>query len=133
MAESRTRRTGGDVDRYLTTIDEPRRSQAIAVRAMMARVTGESGDMWGNMIGFGDLNDVSGGRSKDWFVVGLAPRAAALTIYGVYDDYAPRDSRYDDLGPHTHGKGCLYFRKLDGVDLDVLESLVRDAWESRPR
>ena len=121
------------MDAYLATIDEPRRSQAIIVRDLMARVTGERGDMWGKMIGFGDLNDESGGPSNDWFVVGLAPRAAALTLYGVYNDYAARDPRYDQLGPHTHGKGCLYFRKLDGVDLDVLEALVRDAWEARAR
>jgi len=49
-------------------------------------------------------------------------------VYGVYDDYAPRDPLYERLGPHTTGKGCLYFTRLDGVDLDVLEQLVRRAW-----
>ncbi len=129
MAEPKTRRTDDNVDEYLATVGEPRRSQAGTVREIMTRVTGQPAVMWGNMIGFGDRND-GGPRSHDWFVLGFAPRAAALTIYGVrgaYDELAASDR----LGRHTTGKGCLYFRSLDGVDLAVLESVVTRAWEQQ--
>jgi hypothetical protein len=31
------------------------------------------------------------------------------------------------LGKHTTGKGCLYIKKLAGVDMKVLETLVERA------
>jgi hypothetical protein len=129
MAEIKTRATGADVDAYLAGVDEPRRSQAQTVRALMERVTGAPAAMWGpSMIGFGATTYRNSAGEHEWFVVGLSPRKAALTVYGVYDDYGPRDPLFDELGPHTTGKGCLYLKRLDGVDLAVLERLVRQAW-----
>jgi len=31
------------------------------------------------------------------------------------------------LGKHTHGKSCLYVKKLEDVDVKVLEQLVKDS------
>ena len=85
--------------------------------------------MWGPaIVGFGSRRYRGASSEGDWMVVGLSPRKAALTLYGVYDDYAPADPLYDDLGPHTTGKGCLYLKRLDAVDLEVLERLIADAW-----
>ena len=61
-------------------------------------------------------------------IVGVSPRKAALTLYGVYNDYAPADPLFDELGPHTTGKGCLYLKRLSDVDPAILESLIRNAW-----
>ena len=130
MAENKTKPTDVDVDEYLAGIDEPRRSQAIEVRDLMARVTGAPAVMWGpSMIGFGSMHYEGRSTSGEWPVVGLAPRKAALTVYGVYDDYGPADPLFEELGPHTTGKGCLYLKKLDGIDQHVLERLVRQAWD----
>jgi len=39
--------------------------------------------------------------------------------------------RYDDLlkklGKHTTGKGCLYIKRLDDVDLPMLKSLIEES------
>ena len=32
------------------------------------------------------------------------------------------------LGPHTTGKGCLYLKRLDDVDREVLAELIERAW-----
>ena len=38
------------------------------------------------------------------------------------------------LGPHKTGKGCLYIKKLDDVDRDVLRALlVRSVEDARSR
>ena len=133
MAEIQTKPTAASVDEFLAGVDEPRRSQAQTVRELMQRVTGEPAVMWGPaMIGFGTQHYQGKASSGDYFVVGLAARKNALTIYGVYDDYAPADPLFEQLGPHTTGKGCLYLKRLDGVDLGVLERLIRQAWERRP-
>lgn len=121
----------GDVTAFLDSVaDERRRSEGHAVRALMEEVTGAPAVMWGpSMVGFGSHPYTNTTGTQDWFVVGFSPRKAALTIYGVYDDYGPAEPLFDQLGPHTTGKGCLYVKRLDAVDLDVLTRLVRQAWD----
>ena len=36
----------------------------------------------------------------------------------------------DELGPHTTGKSCVYVKRLDQIDQNVLEQLIHKAWES---
>jgi hypothetical protein len=130
MAENKTQPTEADVDAFLAEIPQPRRGQAQAVRELMARVTGEPAVMWGtSIIGFGKMKYQGKASSGEWMVVGLSPRKAALTIYGVYSEYGPPVALFDELGPHTTGKGCLYLKSLEGVDQYVLERLVREAWD----
>ena len=126
-----TQPTDAAVAAFLDAVpDERRRAEGRAVRELMERVTGAPAVMWGpSMVGFGARHyRYDSGREGDTFVVGFSPRKAALTIYGVYDDYAP-DPLFTELGPHTTGKGCLYLKRLDAVDPAVLERLVAQAWE----
>lgn len=131
MAEIKTRPTGVDVTAFLDAVpDERRRAEGHATRALMERVTGAPATMWGpSIVGFGSQPYTNTTGTNEWFVVGFSPRKAALTIYGVYDGYGPADPLFEDLGPHTTGKGCLYLKRLDAVDADVLERLVRQAWD----
>ena len=133
--EIKTRSTGEDVTAFLDAVpDERRRAEGHAVRALMERVTGEPATMWGpTMVGFGAEAYTNTMGTNDWFIVGFSPRKAAMTIYGIQDGYASEpDPLLDELGPHTTGKSCLYVKRLDDVDLGVLEQLVRNAWE-QPR
>lgn len=126
----KTRPTDVDVTAFLEAVpNERRRAEGHAMRALMERITGEKAVMWGpTMVGFGTHHYQGKASSGDWFVVGFSPRAAALTIYGVYDGYGPVEPLFAELGPHETGKGCLYLKRLDAVDGDVLERLVRSAW-----
>jgi hypothetical protein len=130
MAENKTQPTDADVEAFLATVpDERRREDAREVIALMSRVTGEPPLLWGTaIIGFGSQHYKGKSREGEWMVVGVSPRKAALTIYGVYDDYADADPLFEKLGPHTTGKGCLYLKRLSDVDLIVLENLIRKAW-----
>lgn len=127
----KTQPTDADVTAFLDAVpDARRRAEGHAVRALMERVTGQPAVMWGpSMVGFGSYRYQGRASSGDWFVVGFSPRKAALTIYGVYDGYGPADPLFEHLGPHSTGKGCLYLKRLDAVDPEVLERLVRQAWE----
>jgi hypothetical protein len=133
MAEIQTRPTGVAVDEFLTEVPEPRRGQAQTVLELMARATGEPAVMWGPaIIGFGSVRYEAKTTSGDMPVVSLSPRKAALTLYGVHDS-RPVEPLLDELGPHTVSTYCLYLKSLDGVDLDVLERMVRGAWERADR
>jgi predicted GIY-YIG superfamily endonuclease len=61
--------------------------------------------------------------------VGLAPRKAALTLYGL-TYYGSNTDLVERLGPHTTGKGCVHVKRLADVDREVLTDLVRRAWET---
>lgn len=127
-----TRPTDADVTAYLDTVaDERRRADARDVLELMRSVTGAEPRMWGpTMIGFGrQPYRTADGKEREWFAVGLAPRKAALTLYGL-TYYGSNAELLDRLGPHTTGKGCLYVKRLADVDRDVLGELVRRAWET---
>jgi hypothetical protein len=130
-----TQANDGDVAAFLDSIpDERRRAEGHAIRELMEEVTGAPAQLWGTaIVGFGSQPYTNTSGTHEWFVLGFSPRKAAITLYGVYDDYAPANPLFADLGPHTTGKGCLYLKRLDRVDLDVLKRLVRDAWDGADR
>lgn len=126
----KTRPTDADVTAFLDAVpDERRRAEGHALRALMERITGETAVMWGpTMVGFGSMPYTNTTGTNDWFILGFSPRKAALTLYGVYDGYGPVEPLFADLGPHETGKVCLYLKRLDAVDHEVLERLIRGAW-----
>jgi hypothetical protein len=132
MATIATRPSHGDVTAFIDAVTgERRRADAHALRALFERVTGEPATMWGaSMVGFGVAPYTNTTGTHEWFVVGFSPRKQALTIYGIHDGYAEPDPLFDSLGPHTTGKGCVYLKRLDHPDPEVLERLVRNAWQS---
>jgi hypothetical protein len=129
-SENKTRPTDADVAAFLAAVEHPvRRRDAQRLVELMTRVTGEPARMWGpSIVGFGSYHyRYASGREGDMAAVGFSPRKAATTLYltdGV-DEHAGLLAR---LGPHTVGKACVYVKDLDGVDLDVLEEMVRRSY-----
>ena len=128
--DRKTRPTDADVSSFLDAVaDERRRTDAWAVLEAMRRLTGAEPTRWGgSIIGFGHQPyTTADGKEHDFFAVGLAPRKAALTLYGLTFD-GSNDDLLARLGKHTTGKGCLYVKRLDDVDRDVLDELLARAW-----
>jgi hypothetical protein len=129
MAELKTRPNDGDVGAFVAGIaDDRKRRDAAALVELMGRVTGCDAQMWGtSIVGFGERHyTYASGREGDWFTIGFSPRKANLTLYtyGGFDD-GETAALLQRLGPHSTGKGCLYVKRLDDVDQEVLESLLR--------
>ena len=126
----KTQRTDGSVADYLATItNERRRTDAEEAMALMREMTGAEPVMWGpSMIGFGrHPYTTADGKEHEWFAVGLSPRKAALTLYGL-TYYESNTDLLERLGPHSTGKGCLYVKRFDDLDRDVLVALVERGW-----
>ena len=120
MAEPKTRKTTASVKDFIAAVpNEQRRKEAAAVAKMMAEVTGEKAAMWGpSIVGFGSRQ----GKTGEWPIAAFSPRKAALVVYlkpGFEDD-----KLLQRLGPHSHGKSCLYIKRLSGVDTKVLRQLI---------
>lgn len=125
MAANKTQATAQSVDAFLATLEPPRQEECRRLTALMAKVTGAEGRMWGSaIVGFGDIRyKYESGREGDWFRVGFSPRKAALTLYlgaASFEDAALMER----LGRHTLGKGCLYLKRLDDADPAALEALL---------
>lgn len=130
MSERKTQPTDASVEEVIDrAADERRRDDAREVLDLMREVTGAEPVVWGSsMIGFGrQPYTTADGKAPEWFAVGLAPRKAALTLYGL-TYYGSNDDLLERLGPHTTGKGCVYVTKVDALDREVLTEMIDRAW-----
>jgi Domain of unknown function (DU1801) len=106
--------------------DEQRRQEAGRLCAMMQEITGEPPVMWGtSIIGFGTYHyRYASGREGDSALASFSPRRQHLVIYLVGEFEERHQSVVARLGPHKTGKGCLYIKRLNDVDLEALRELI---------
>jgi hypothetical protein len=120
---NKTVETAADVEAFLAAVEpEERREDGRKIAALMAALSGEAARMWGpSIIGFGRYHyRYDSGREGESCRIGLAPRKAELVFYLAGLD----DTDFAALGKHRRGKGCLYVKRLAGVDMAVLEGLI---------
>ena len=131
MAENKTKPTTKSVPEFLEQIEDPRRkADSKTISALMEKLSGSQAKMWGDaIVGFGDYHyKYASGREGDWFLTGFSPRKQNLTIYIMgYLEYFP--DQLERLGKFKNGKGCLYIKKLEDIDMDVFETLITTSIE----
>ena len=121
------RRTDASPERFLAGVpDEQRREDARQLCALMQEITGEPPAVWGtSIIGFGTYHyRYARGHEGDGPLAGFAPRRQHLVIYLVGEFENRHRSVLARLGPYQAGKGCLYIKRLDDVDLGTLRELI---------
>jgi hypothetical protein len=127
MAELKTKPNDGSVEAFLNSVSDPKKRQdSFTLLELMKRVTGEEAVMWGDsIIGFGSYHYCyESGREGDWFLTGFSPRAQSLTLY-IMSGFEQYDELLSQLGKYKTGKACLYIKKIEDVDQEVLSELVR--------
>ena len=131
MAGNKTTPNDQDVEQFLNSIaDERKRKDSFTILELMKQVTGMEPRMWGSsIVGFGSYHyTYESGREGDMILAGFSPRKQNLTLYNMSGF-----ERYDDLlkklGTYTTGKGCLYIKRLDDVDLPTLKSLIEESFK----
>jgi len=129
MAELKTKPTEQDPKEFLMTIaDEKKRQDSFKILEFLQQVTGVEPRMWGSsIIGYGSYHyKYADGQEGDWPLTGFSPRKQNLTIYitSGFDQYEELLKR---LGKHSTGKSCLYIKKLEDIDLDLLAELVKQS------
>ena len=121
----------GSVSDFLSQIqDDKRRQDAISINELMTQITGQQPKMWGgSIVGFGRYHyKYESGREGDFMKVGFSPRKQNLSLYIM-----PGFDRYDDLlarlGKYKLGKSCLYIKRMEDVELDVLQELISKSYD----
>jgi hypothetical protein len=131
MYEQKTRPDTGDVDEFLSQVEDPaKRADSYALIEMMRAVSGEPPVLWGTMIGFGHYHyRYDSGHEGNAFLIGFAPRKAEFSIYlmGTPENAGQRAALLARLGKHRMGKGCLYVRRLSDIDMEVLRELAANS------
>ncbi len=91
----------------------------------MSKITSHPPIMWGSsIVGFDSYHyKYASGREGDMCLTGFASRKGDISVYLLAK--GPRQEQLlEKLGRHKMGKGCLYIRRLDDVDVKVLEQLI---------
>lgn len=132
MATTATGPEPASVEAFVREIaDERKRSDSRRLIELMGRVTGHRAVMWGaGIIGFGRYHyRYESGHEGDACLVGFSPRRAEFSIYMSDLNGPPGEQQRDELlkllGRHRMGKGCLYLKRVDDIDMVVLERLLR--------
>lgn len=114
-------------ERWLQGLEPPeRRAEAARLLEIFATATGFPPLLWGgSMVGFGRYAyRYASGHGGEALACGFAPRKAELVLYGLPGEGAA-SALYARLGKHRRGQGCVYLRRLDGVDEAALDDLIR--------
>ena len=131
MTELKTQKNDASVEDFLNTItDERKRTDSFTILELMKEVTGEAPAMWGtSIVGFGNYHyKYATGREGDMPITSFSPRKQNLTLY-IMSGFDQYDELLSQLGKHSTGKACLYIKKLDQINLDILRELVKHSVE----
>ncbi len=118
--------TNPDIDKLIDELEEPRKKDILILIELGRKITKKEPKLWGTIIGFGKLHyTYESNREGDMPEFGIASRKQAITLYMSYE--INKYEELKNLGKYKTGQGCLYIKKLDDVDLDVLEQLITQA------
>jgi hypothetical protein len=125
MATRKTNAEADDAGAFIEGLtDERRRDESRTIDALLREVTSEPPVMWGaSIVGYGTFDYLTGaGRKDTWFRIGFSPRKQQQTLY-LMSGFDELSDDLAQLGPHGLGKSCLYIKRLDAVDHDVLRRI----------
>jgi hypothetical protein len=126
MAKNKTKETEVSVTDFINKVaDETKREDSFKIIKLISKETGFKPKMWGpSIVGFGSYHyKYESGHEGDAPLVGFSPRSTAIVLY-IAADAKKREAFLKKLGKHKTGKGCIYIKKLEDINPDVLKEMV---------
>lgn len=130
MSENKTVKNNASVEDFLNAVEHTtRKKDAFTLLEMMKEITGEQAAMWGDsIVGFGEYHyKYDSGREGDFLMIGFSPRKTSTTLY-IMNGFDRYDELLGQLGKHKTGRSCLYITNLKNVDLDILQTLIKESY-----
>ena len=126
--KTKTVYTGAAVTDFINSFVDKEQKKADSFRLieLMREWSGFDPKMWGpTIIGFGNYHyKYASGHEGDAPLIGFSPRKAEFSLY-VTDPENDDKKLLAQLGKYKMGKSCIYFKKLDDLNLDILEKLSK--------
>jgi hypothetical protein len=111
---------------YVEALESPRREDIgrlhERIRAVAPSLAASAAE---GMLTYGKYTYKSrSGRAGEWFPLGVASNKAYISLYASPVNLEPYVAR---LPKANLGRGCIRFKRLDDVDLEVLDEVIRAA------
>lgn len=114
---------------YLDALEEPRRSEVKKLDALIRKTVPKLKPfICQGMLAYGRFTYRSKSTEKEWFKIGIANNAAAISLYAcAADERGYVAERYKDALPKANiGKSCVRIKKVDDLDAKVLAKLLKE-------
>jgi hypothetical protein len=124
-AKSKTQATQASVASFINAMEDPvRRADCRRLAELIGQQTGFAPKMWGpSIIGFGSYHyKYESGREGDAPLVGFSPRKSEFALYIA--NFDGKEGLLEKLGKHKTAKACVYIKKLDDINVSILQQLV---------
>jgi hypothetical protein len=123
MTENKTKATEANVESFIHSLPDHRRSDVSTLVKLMQSVSRQKPKLWGtSIIGFGSYHyRYDSGREGEMPLICFSPRKSANVIYNMG---SAEKSLLEKLGKHALSGSCLHIHKLSDVDPKVLKTLV---------
>ena len=130
MAKNKTTQTEVDVYDFINSYvdNEQKKIDSFELIELMRKWSGFEPKMWGpTIIGFGSYHyKYASGHEGDAPMLGFSPRKPQFSLY-VYSKTDKSDLLLKDFGKFKMGKACIYIKKLDDIDISILEQLCKES------
>jgi len=129
LAKTKLKTKPGDqsVRAFIAAIpDTQKRNDCFTLLELMKAITKEEPEIWGGtMVGFGTYHyKYESGREGDWFLTGFSPRKHNISIY-IMTGFSEYDDLMKKLGTYKTGVSCLYIKKLEDINKNVLKKIIQ--------
>lgn len=121
-------------EEYINLLDEPRQSQIKTLHQFILKMVPKlKAFIISGMIGYGKYHyKYPSGREGDWAIILLASQKNYMSLYacGVKDGKYVTETYKDKLPKANIGKSCIRFKKLEDLDLKVVEKILKESEEN---
>ena len=132
MAKNKTAETEVSVPEFIHAFvdNEQKKADSFRLIELMREWSGFEPKMWGpTIIGFGSYHyKYASGHEGDSPLIGFSPRKTAFSLY-VFSPVEAQIQLLDHLGKFKKSKACIYIKKLDDIDISILEKLCKSSIE----
>ncbi len=128
MAKLKTVKTNASVLKFLQSVDnEQRCKDGLELLEIFKQTTKMEPSLWGDsIVGFGEYHYKSERSTQegDWPLTGFSPRKQNMTIY-IMPGFSNYQDLLADLGQHKTSVSCIYFTRLENIDVKILKKIIR--------
>jgi hypothetical protein len=75
----------------------------------------------------------AGGKTKEFYQVGISANTSGISVYilGIDDKTYLARTYGEKIGKASVTGYCIKFRRLEYINIDILEAAIRDAFEGQ--
>jgi Domain of unknown function (DU1801) len=124
--KAKTTENKESVSDFISSVpDEQKRKDSMVIIKLMQKHSGFKPKMWGPaIVGFGSCHfKYESGHEGDMPLLAFSPRKTALTLY-LSGKFEKREELFSQLGKHQKTVACVYIKKLEDIDMKILEKMI---------